>query len=146
MTYGDALRALQLIATAPERVPARGFLWEVQQPATRAAPTALRELLPPVIFPGDDGPRQRNRTRRGRQCGYSGVKESIRQGTRAYSTIYGNTPAVSGHGSPGQMWSTRTGFTAHRELLQLATHRAAASTESFGSIHPAMSGSSAGSV
>src|SRR5258706_11940116 len=116
MTCGNALRGLPLIATAQEPVPARGFLWEAQQPATRAAPTAPRELLPPVISPGDDGPRRRKKTRQGRPRGYSEVKESIRPVTQAYSVIYGNTRVVSGLGSPGQIWSTRTGFPGQKEL------------------------------
>src|ERR1700675_2743662 len=146
MTCGDALQGLPLIATAQEPVPARGFLWQAPQPAIRAALTALRELLPAEISPGDDGPRRPKRTRRGRPCGNSEVKESIRPVTRAYSAIYGNTPGVSGLGSPGQMWSIRTEFTGHKELLQLPTRQAAARTQSFGSILQAMSGSSAGSV
>src|ERR1700726_4855248 len=121
MTCGDALRGLPLMATAQEPVPARGFLWEAQHPATRAALTALRELLPPAIYPGDDGPRRHKRIRRGRTCGYSEVKDLIRPVPRAFSAIYGNTPAASGLGSPGQMWSPRTGFTAQKELPRLPT-------------------------
>src|ERR1700730_18656797 len=100
MTCGNALQGRPSIATAQEPVPARGFSWEAQQPATRPALTALREHLPLGISPGDDGPRRHKRTRRGPPCGYSEVKESIRPVTRAYSAIYGNIPAVSGLGFP----------------------------------------------
>src|SRR5258706_16481651 len=116
MNCGNAVGGLPLITRGQEPVPAGGFLWEPQQPAPRAALTAPRDLLPPVISPGDDGQRRHKKTRQGRPRGYSEVKESIRPVTQAYSAIYGNTRVVSGLGSPGQMWSTRTGFPGQKEL------------------------------